>query len=114
MSYLHHLKDFFVLVTLSICLTLCLGSTSREKILEHNVAVSLQRSQEHVSTELLQSRIATVDILSAISSTTMRLTQYTCIQSGADCDIDRDTSKRFENILKDNPNPNPSNGEHTK
>lgn len=82
---LQALRDFIVYCVLAICLIMTIGAVNRERSNAHQTAIELRRVQDYTDSQVLQSRMAMLDIVSGLSTSTKLLTQVTCLSSGVKC-----------------------------
>lgn len=97
---LQALRDVIVYCVLAICLIMTIGAANRERYNAHQAAIELRRVQDYTDSQVLQSRMAMLDIVTGLSTSTKLLTQITCLSSGAQCS---DTTPEKPALLKYTP-----------
>ncbi|WP_236383881.1 hypothetical protein, partial [Pseudomonas marginalis] len=74
---LQALRDLIVYCVLVICLIMTIGAANRERYNAHQAAIELRRVQDYTDSQVLQSRMAMLDIVTGLSTSTKLLTQIT-------------------------------------
>ncbi len=79
------LREFATYCILILCLIVSFTTANREQYAIHQTAVELRRVQDYTDTQVLQSRVAMLDIVSGLSANTEMLAHITCLSSDLDC-----------------------------
>lgn len=85
-SYTLALRDIIVFCVLAICLIISTGTASREELNATQAAHELQINHDYVDSQILQSRMFMLDIVSPLTTSTQLLTKIACLQAGVTCE----------------------------